>query len=82
MLGLGLVVLRIWGGGITTDIEGYMFGSLLLVDNSSLNLIILIFLVTLISILVLYRGLLAISLDNKETEKWFKTEGAAWCRDM
>ena len=50
MLGLGLVVLRIWGGGITTDIEGYMFGSLLLVDNQSLNLIIIIFVITLISI--------------------------------
>ncbi len=24
----------------------------------------------------------AISLGNKGTEKWFKTEGAAWCRDM
>ena len=24
----------------------------------------------------------AISLGNKETEKWFKTDGAAWCRDM
>lgn len=68
MLGLGLVVLRIWGGGITTDIEGYMFGSLLLVDNSSLNLIILIFLVTLISILLLYRGLLATSLDPISAE--------------
>ena len=68
MLGLGLVVLRIWGGGITTDIEGYMFGSLLLFDNNSLNLIILIFLVTLISILVLYRGLLAISLDPISAE--------------
>lgn len=68
MLGLGLVVLRIWGGGITTDIEGYMFGSLLLVDNSSLNLIILIFLVTSISILLLYRGLLATSLDPISAE--------------
>jgi zinc transport system permease protein len=25
MLALGLVILRIWGGGITTDIEGYLF---------------------------------------------------------
>ena len=25
---------------------------------------------------------MAISLGDKETEKWFKTEGAAWCRDM
>ena len=68
MLGLGLVVLRIWGGGITTDIEGYMFGSLLLVDNQSLNLIIIIFIITLISIFALYRGLLAISLDPVSAE--------------
>ena len=68
MLGLGLVVLRIWGGGITTDIEGYMFGSLLLVDNQSLNLIIIIFFITLISIFALYRGLLAISLDSVSAE--------------
>ena len=68
MLGLGLVVLRIWGGGITTDIEGYMFGSLLLVDNQSLNLIIIIFIITLISIFALYRGLLAISLDSVSAE--------------
>ena len=68
MLGLGLVVLRIWGGGITTDIEGYMFGSLLLVDNQSLNLIIVIFIITLVSIFALYRGLLAISLDPVSAE--------------
>ena len=68
MLGLGLVVLRIWGGGITTDIEGYMFGSLLLVDNQSLNLIIIIFIITIISIFALYRGLLAISLDSVSAE--------------
>ena len=68
MLGLGLVVLRIWGGGITTDIEGYMFGSLLLVDNQSLNLIIIIFVITLISIFALYRGLLQFPLDPVSAE--------------
>lgn len=68
MLGLGLVVLRIWGGGITTDIEGYMFGSLLLVDNQSLNLTFVIFIITLVSIFALYRGLLAISLDPVSAE--------------
>ena len=68
MLGLGLVVLRIWGGGITTDIEGYMFGSLLLVDNQSLNLTTVIFIITLVSIFALYRGLLAISLDPVSAE--------------
>lgn len=68
MLGLGLVVLRIWGGGITTDIEGYMFGSLLLVDNQSLNLTTVIFIITSVSIFALYRGLLAISLDPVSAE--------------
>lgn len=68
MLGLGLVVLRIWGGGITTDIEGYMFGSLLLVDNQSLNLTTVIFVITSVSIFALYRGLLAISLDPVSAE--------------
>ena len=68
MLGLGLVVLRIWGGGITTDIEGYMFGSLLLVDNQSLNLTAVIFIITLVSMFALYRGLLAISLDPVSAE--------------
>ena len=24
----------------------------------------------------------AISLGHKDTEKWFQTNGAAWCRDM
>ena len=37
MLAFGLVVLRIWGGGITTDIEGYLFGNLLLIDDASLR---------------------------------------------
>ena len=45
-----------------------MFGSLLLVDNQSLNLIIIIFIITLISIFALYRGLLAISLDSVSAE--------------
>ena len=39
MLALGLVALRIWGGGVQNDIEGYLFGNLLLVDKESFNLI-------------------------------------------
>ena len=39
MLALGLVALRMNGGGITTDIEGYLFGNLLLIDQSDLDLI-------------------------------------------
>lgn len=64
MLALGLVVLRIWGEGITSDIEGYLFGSLLLVDNASLTTITIIFVLSIIAISLMYRGLLAISLDS------------------
>jgi len=62
-LGLGLVTLRIWGGGITTDVEGYLFGSLLLIDEQSLDLIATISLISLVSIILLYHSLLAISVD-------------------
>ena len=36
MLALGLVVLKVGGQALTTDIEGYLFGSLLLMDRESL----------------------------------------------
>ncbi|MED5485527.1 MAG: metal ABC transporter permease [Candidatus Thermoplasmatota archaeon] len=62
-LGLGLVTLRIWGGGITTDVEGYLFGSLLLIDEQSLDLITTISIISLVSIITLYHSLLAISVD-------------------
>ena len=63
MLALGLVVLRIWGDGITSDIEGYLFGSLLLTDEASLNLIVGISMFALISMGFLRSGLLAITID-------------------
>ena len=50
MLALGLVVLRIWGGGIQNDIEGYLFGNLLLVDKESFELICIISILSLIHI--------------------------------
>ena len=63
MLALGLVVLRIWGGGITTDIEGYLFGNLLLIDEASLDLICIISIISLISLTLMYSGLLATTID-------------------
>jgi len=63
MLAMGLVVLRIWGGGITSDIEGYLFGNLLLIDNEDLNLIVYVGIIALLSIFILFRALLATSLD-------------------
>lgn len=63
MLALGLVVLRVFGGGITSDIEGYLFGSLLLIDESSLDLIATITILSLISLMLLYSGLLSTTID-------------------
>jgi zinc transport system permease protein len=63
MLAFGLVALRIGGGGITTDIEGYLFGNLLLIDESDLDMIVYI---CLFSILILFKissGLLATTVD-------------------
>jgi zinc transport system permease protein len=63
MLALGLVVLRVFGGGITSDIEGYLFGSLLLIDKESLDLIATISILPLISLMMLYSGLLSTTID-------------------
>tara|TARA_B100001250_G_scaffold406755_1_gene426340 strand:+ start:256 stop:1191 length:936 start_codon:yes stop_codon:yes gene_type:complete len=63
MLALGLVALRVGGGGITTDIEGYLFGNLLLIDEADFNMISAI---CIISFVILYRissGLLATTVD-------------------
>ena len=63
MLAFGLIVLRLWGGGVTMDVEGYLFGNLLLIDEQSLDIIIYISIFALFSIALLYNGLLATSID-------------------
>ncbi|MGB1484928.1 MAG: metal ABC transporter permease [Poseidonia sp.] len=63
MLALGLVVLRIGGGGITTDIEGYLFGNLLLIDEDSLDLIAVICLISVVLMGMIRNALLAITVD-------------------
>lgn len=63
MLALGLVVLRIWGGGITSDIEGYLFGNLLLIDYDDLDLILYISILSLVSLFFLHDALLATTID-------------------
>ena len=63
MLALGLVVLRIWGGGIQSDIEGYLFGSLLLIDEKSFDLICIISIISLIFLTVTQKVLLVCSID-------------------
>ena len=63
MLALGLVILRLFGTGITSDIEGYLFGNLLLIDNESFDLIFLISMVSLIALVLMHNGLLATTID-------------------
>ncbi|MBL6889905.1 MAG: metal ABC transporter permease [Candidatus Poseidoniaceae archaeon] len=63
MLALGLVVLRIWGGGVTADIEGYLFGNLLLIDYNDLDLILIVCVLSLGSLFVLHDALLATTID-------------------
>ena len=36
-LALGLISLTVWGGGVTSDIHSYLFGSQLLIDKETLN---------------------------------------------
>ena len=63
MLALGLVVLRIWGGGIQNDIEGYLFGNLLLVDKESFELICIISIISLIFLTYSQKVLLVTTID-------------------
>lgn len=63
MLAFGLVVLRISGGGITLDIEGYLFGNLLLIDSADLDLITVISITALLTLMVIHSALLAITID-------------------
>ena len=62
-LALGLVVLRLWGGGITTDIEGYLYGNINLIDPEKLDIIIIVATFALSSLFLLHGGLLATTLD-------------------
>ena len=63
MLAFGLVILRLSGGGITTDIEGYLFGNLLLIDEGSLDFITIMFVFSLTILLSLRNVLLATAID-------------------
>ena len=63
MLAFGLVILRVYGGGVTIDVEGYLFGSVLLIDEKDLDLIVMISVLSIISLLLLKNVLLATTID-------------------
>ena len=48
-LALGLVLLRLYGGGITPVVEGFLYGNLLFIDDKSLDFIFTIGLLALFS---------------------------------
>ena len=62
-LALGLVLLRLYGGGITPMVEGFLYGNLLFIDDQSLDFIVTIGLVALFALVVMYKGLLAAAVD-------------------
>ena len=62
-LAFGLLVLRLYGGGITIDVEGFLFGSVNLIDEQDLDLIVFISLYSILSLLTMQNGLLAITID-------------------
>ena len=63
MLAFGLVSLRIWGGGVQNDIEGYLFGNLLLVDEESFELICIISIISFIFLIGSQKVLLVTTID-------------------
>ena len=63
MLAFGLVILKLSGRAITTDIHSYLFGSQLLIDSENLNLISYMSLVSLFALFNLRHALLAITID-------------------
>ena len=63
MLALGLVILRVSGGGITTEIHSYLFGNLLLIDEASLDMIALICIISIMFLTSIRTTLLACTID-------------------
>ncbi len=63
MLALGLVVLRINKIGMTADVESYLFGNLLLIDEDSMDLIVSICLISIVLLAIIRSGLLAVTVD-------------------
>jgi zinc transport system permease protein len=63
VLSIGLISLTVWGGGITSDIHGYLFGSQLLIDKDNLNWIASVCIFALISMAIIGPSLLACIVD-------------------
>lgn len=63
VLSIGLISLTVWGGGVTSDIHSYLFGSQLLIDKGTLNWITYVSIFALISMALIGPSLLACIVD-------------------
>ncbi|MAR46728.1 MAG: hypothetical protein CMA41_02860 [Euryarchaeota archaeon] len=62
-LAFGLVALRMWGEGITANVERFLYGNVLFVDDASLDWICTVGLVALFMLGAMYKSLLATAVD-------------------
>ena len=63
MLGLGVVVTRLYGGGSLISVEGYLWGNLNLIDADSFEFIMIACIISYLSLAIFYHSLLLISID-------------------
>ena len=63
MLGLGIVVTRLYGGGSLISVEGYLWGNLNLIDSDSFDFIMVACIISYLSLVIFYHSLLLISID-------------------
>ena len=63
MLGLGVVVTRLYGGGSLATVEGYLWGNLNLIDSDSFDFIMVACIISYLSLVIFYHSLLLISID-------------------
>ena len=62
-LALGLISLTVWGGGVTSDIHSYLFGSQLLIDKETLNWISYVCIFAMVAMVFIGPSLLACIVD-------------------
>ena len=62
-LAFGLVALRIWGEGITANVERFLYGNVLFVDDASLDWICTVGIIALFLLGAMYKSLLATAVD-------------------
>lgn len=63
MLGLGVVVTRLYGEGSLISVEGYLWGNLNLIDSDSFEFIMIACIISYLSLAIFYHSLLLISID-------------------